>query len=157
MLGHPPSSRAADLAGRLAAAAATLIAVIEPIDVDSWTAVPTPGVWSLGKDVAHVAEATVFHQWIVRKTIGQKVASRRPAIERKEMTTELSTTEAIELLRRRTEAAISLVEGLSDEQLGLPTRPPRARAQLLAETIERVLIGHYDTHRQEIEEKLSRL
>ena len=34
-----------------------------------------------------------------------------------------------------------------------PTRPPRARSQVLAETIELVLIGHYDAHRDDIEAK----
>jgi hypothetical protein len=47
-----------------------------------------------------------------------------------------------------------LVIGLTDEQLNLPTRPPRVRDQRLAETIELVLIGHYDTHRLSIEAKL---
>jgi hypothetical protein len=35
-----------------------------------------------------------------------------------------------------------------------PTRPPRARAQSLAETIEGALIGHLNHHRDEIEAKL---
>ena len=43
---------------------------------------------------------------------------------------------------------------LSKEQLALPTRPSRARGEALAETIERVLVGHYDTHRRDIERKL---
>ena len=78
--------------------------MIEPIDADRWQLVPEPGVWSIGKDAEHVAEATVYHQWIIR--------------------------------------------------LALPTRPPRAKPQVLADTIDRVLIGHFDTHRAAIEEKL---
>jgi hypothetical protein len=48
----------------------------------------------------------------------------------------------------------ALVRGLADDQLDLPTRPPRARSGRLAETIELVLIGHYHGHRREIETKL---
>ena len=64
-------------------AAARLIAVIEPIDDERWRNPSEPGVWSIGKDAEHVAEAAVYHQWIVRLTIGQKVSSRRPALERR--------------------------------------------------------------------------
>lgn len=147
-------ARAATLAARLQQASGALIALIEPIDVDRWSGVPGPGVWSIGKDAAHVAEATVRHQWIVRRTIRDRVSSRPPPIERREMTTELSPAEAVALLRKRTADAERLILGLTDEQLSLPTRPPRARALLLGETIDRVLIGHIHTHRDEIEAKL---
>lgn len=70
------------------------------------------------------------------------------------MTTDLSALEAVDQIRRRTDDAAQLIGGLSDEQLDLPTRPPRANAQRLAETIERVLIGHYDAHWADIERKL---
>ena len=56
-------------------------------------------------------------------------------------------------LRRRTAEGAELVLGLTDERLNLPTRPPRARSQKLAETIELVLIGHYGAHRGDIEAK----
>lgn len=102
----------------------------------------------------HVAEAAIYHQWIVRLTIGQAAASRRPAIERNRMTTHHSPREVVDLLNERTREGVRLLLDLTDEQLELPTRPPRARGQRLAETIERVLIGHYDTHRLEIEAKL---
>ena len=110
-------------------------------------------MWSIGKDAEHVIEAAGYHQWIVRLTIGQKVPSRRPVLERTQLTTDLSPQEAVALLRRRTEEGIELLLGLTDDQLNLPTRPPRARSQVLATTIELVLIGHYDTHRGDIEAK----
>jgi hypothetical protein len=47
-----------------------------------------------------------------------------------------------------------LVRGLTDEQIDLPTRPPQPRAHSLADTIERVVIGHAHTPRTEIEAKL---
>ncbi len=47
-----------------------------------------------------------------------------------------------------------LLLDLTDAQLDLPTRPPRANAQILADTIDRVLIDHIDSHRAEIEAKL---
>jgi uncharacterized damage-inducible protein DinB len=154
MEGRQASQRSRALAERLWTAAAALIAVVEPIDEDRWRHVSSPGVWSIGKDAEHVAEAAVYHQWIVRLTIGQKVSSRRPPIERTQMTTDLSAREAVGLLRQRTEDGARLLLDLTDEQLDLPTKPPRARAQALTETIERVLIGHYDTHRAEIKAKL---
>ena len=48
----------------------------------------------------------------------------------------------------------SLIRALSDEQLDLPTRPPRPRDARLAATIEGMLIGHYRGHGAEIEAKL---
>jgi uncharacterized damage-inducible protein DinB len=155
---HPVAgARATNLERRLDAAAASLIAVLERMDAQRWSVVPAPAVWSIGKEAAHVAEAAVYHQWIVRLTIGEKVSSRRPAIERKEMTTRRAPHEIVELIHRRTEDGERLLAGLTDEQLSLPTRPPRARGALLAETIEGVLIGHYDGHREVIEAKLRAL
>ena len=148
------SDRGAALAERLREAAANLVSVIEPIDDERWRLVPESGVWSIGKDAEHVAEAAVYHQWIVRLTIGQKVSSRRPALERLRMTSDLSPGEAAELIRQRAEDGARLILDLTDEQLDLPTRPPRANAQVLALTIDRVLIGHYATHSAEIEAKL---
>ena len=141
------------LAARLNEAVAALIAVIEHIEPDRWRHIPAPGVWAIGKDAEHVIEAAGYHQWIVRLTIGQKVTSRKPVLERKQLTTDLSPAEAVALLRRRTEEGVELVLGLTDEQLSLPTRPPRARGQVLAETIELVLIDHHDGHRGDIEAK----
>jgi uncharacterized damage-inducible protein DinB len=149
------SARATKLETDLRAAAASLISVLAGIEPVHWTHVPGSSVWSVGKDAAHVAEATVYHQWIVRLTIGRPVSSRRPAIERQELTTAMTPGQAVDLIRRRTQEGAALISGLSDEQLALPTRPPRAQGQALAETIERVVIGHYDVHRRDIERKLS--
>ena len=81
-------------------------------------------------------------------------SSRRPAIERRELTASHPPGEAVELIRARTSDGMELVRGLTDAQLDLPTKPPRAHGQHLAETIKRVLIGHIDVHRQAIEGKL---
>ena len=145
--------RAGRLAAQLDAAAAAFIAVIAPTDLDRWKRIPAPGVWSVGKDAEHVIEATGYHEWIVRLTLGEAVPSRRPTLERSRLTTDLSPAQAVELLRRRTEEVSSLIRGLTDTQLDLPTRPPRARSETLAATIERVLIGHVDAHRGQIEAK----
>jgi hypothetical protein len=151
------SDRATGLAARLREAAAGLVAAIEPIDNRHWQLVSEPGIWSIGKDAEHVAEAAVYHEWIVRLTIGEKVSSRRPGLERKQMTSDLSRAEVVDLIRQRAEEGARLLSDLTDDQLDLPTRPPRANAQLLAETIDRVLIGHHDTHRAAIETKLRAL
>ncbi len=148
------SARATKLAADLRAAAAALIAVLEGIEPERWTHVPSSSFWSVGKDAAHVAEAAVYHQWIVRLTIGQRVPSGRPVIERRQLTTTMTADQAIELIRQRTAEGAALIASLSDEQLALPTRPPRARGEPLADTIERVVIGHYDVHRRDIERKL---
>jgi uncharacterized damage-inducible protein DinB len=147
------SERAATLAARLDEAAATLIEVIAHTEPERWGRIPGPGVWTIGKDAEHVIEAAGYHQWIVRLTIGLKVSSRRPVLERKQLTTDLSPQDAVASLRRRTEEGAELILGLTDGQLDLPTKPPRARSQRLAETIELVLIGHYDAHRGDIEAK----
>jgi len=139
---------------RLREAASALIGVIERIDRDRWLAIPAPGVWSIGKEAEHVADAATYHLWIVRLTIGEPVSSRRPGIERGELTTERSPAEVASLIRERTEDGAALILGLTDEQLDIPTKPPRAGGQLLATTIELVLIGHYDAHHAGIQGKL---
>ena len=145
---------AGTLALRLRTAADAAVAVIEPIDDDDWNRVLDPGTWSIGKEAEHVADAIVYHLWIVRLTIGQKVSSRRPALERKQMTTPLSQHEAADLIHERAGDGARLLLDLTDEQLGLPTRPPRATAQVLADAIDQILISHIDSHRAEIEAKL---
>jgi DinB family protein len=141
------------LAARLREAADRLLAVIEPIDAGQWRLVPNEGE-SISKVAEHAAAAAHFHLWIVRLTIGEKVSSRRPTLERKQMTSDLSPSEAAELIRQRVEEGTRLILGLTDEQLDLPTKPPRAKAPALAQTIESALIGHLDTHRTSIETKL---
>jgi uncharacterized damage-inducible protein DinB len=154
MTTHSASLRASKLEADLLAAAEALIATLERIEPERWAQIPAPFVWSIGKDAAHVAEAAVYHQWIVRRTIGERVSSTRPAIEREELTTAMTLAQATALIRERTQEGATLIASLTDEQLAMPTRPPRARDQRLAETIESVLIGHYDAHRRDIERKL---
>ena len=151
-----PSERAAGLALRLNEAASRLIETFESVDGEHWRRVPEPGVWSIGREAEHVAEAGDYHQWIVRLTIGEKVSSRRPVLERREVTSRHSPPEVVAMIRERTDEGARLIRGLSHEQLELPSRPPRANGQRLAETIERVLIAHYDAHRADIERKLMR-
>ena len=148
------SSAARTLASRLRSAADALVAVIEPIDDDDWNRVPAPGTWSIGKEAEHVAEAAGYHQWIVRLSIGEKVSSRRPVLERRQMTSVLSPREAAELIRQRADEGARLLLDLTDAQLALPTRPPRATAQVVADAIDQILISHIDTHREAIEAKL---
>ena len=114
--------------------------------------VPEPGVWSPGKDAEHVVDAAAYHVWIVRLSIREKVPPR-PGIERARMTARLSQPEVVDLLRLRTQEIAHLVGGLTDQQLELPPRPPRA-LPTVADLIERVLIGHYRKHTQAIASKL---
>lgn len=151
----PSGARSKALAVRLHRASADLIAVVDRIDDRHWHAPPRPGVWSIGKEAEHVADAAVYHEWIVRLTMGEKVSPRRPGIERARMTSDRSRAEVVALIRERADAGARLLTGLTDEQLDRPTRPARARDQRLAETIELVLIGHYDVHRHEIEAKFA--
>ena len=148
------TTRAGELASRLTSAADALVAAIEPIEDDLWHRVAVPGTWSIGMEAEHAADAMVYHQWIVRLTIGEKVSSRRPLLERKQMTTALSQREAAELIRQRADEGARLILGLTDAQLALPTKPPRATAQVLVDAIEQILISHVDSHRAEIEAKL---
>ena len=148
------STRAAALAVQVEHAAEAVIALVDDIQSGRWMHVPSPGVWSVGKDVEHLAEASAYHQWIIRMTIGQPVSARRPRLERDHLTTDLSPHDAIDLLRHHAEEGANLIRALTDEQLDLPTRPPRAKNQKLAETIEQVLIGHLHGHCDDIESKL---
>ena len=148
------ATRAGKLETDLRVASGALVSLLEPIDPERWSHVPGTSEWSIGKDAVHVAEAAVYHQWIVRLTIGENVSSRRPAMERRQLTTAMTAPQALELIRQRTDEGAALISGLTDEQLTLPTRPTRARGQALADTIEKVLIAHYDAHRRDIERKL---
>lgn len=102
-----------------------------------------------------MADANVYHQWIVRLTIGQAKASNRPGIERARLTSSRSPAEAADLVRRTLDDAAALLRGLTEAQLDLAARPPRAGAASLATTIERVMIEHVDHHRADIEAKLA--
>ena len=148
------SVRAARLVEGLRAAEASLVAVLETVPAERWNAQPDASTWSIGKDAEHVADAAVYHQWIVRLTIGEKVSSKRPAIERTVLTTPLTQDEIIALIRERTNEGGFLIGGLGDAQLALTTKPPRARDQKLGDTIALVLIAHYGTHQADIERKL---
>ena len=146
--------RAGKLAEDLEDASDAVIELLGDVPLDRWMHVPGPGVWSIGKDAEHLAEAAVYHQWIIRLTIGEPVSSRRPQLERAQLTTNLLPLDAVAFLRQRTDESATLIRALTDEQLDLPTRPPRSRDQSLAETIERVLIGHYRAHQEDITSKL---
>jgi hypothetical protein len=148
-------TRQADLVARLDRTVEELVRVIESVGPDRWECVPGPGIWSIGKDAQHVADAGLYHQWIVRLTIGESISARRPMIERARLVPDLSRDDAVGLLRRRTDEARHLIARLTDADLDRPTKPPRARQETLATTIERVLIGHHDVHRRAIEAKLA--
>jgi hypothetical protein len=105
------------LVADLHAASAALIASVEQTRPELWWRVPAASEWSLGKVAAHVADAATYHQWIVRVTIGQKVSSRRPPIERSELATTLTPAQTIDLIRQRTREGAALISSLSDEQL----------------------------------------
>lgn len=147
------SSHAEALVAQLQRASEALITMVEQIDPERWPHIPGPGVWSPSKDAEHVADGAAYHQWLVRLSLGQQVPAR-PGIERKQLTAQRSQREVVDLLRQRTEDSANLVRGLSEAQLNLPARPPRARSRTLAQMIEGTLIGHYDTHRKEIASKL---
>jgi uncharacterized damage-inducible protein DinB len=148
------SARAEALASQLDEAAERLIVVVQSIDPETWTRVPAPGVWSVGKDVDHVIEAIAMHRWVVELTIGRAKPSKRPRLERKELTTALSPGDAAQDVRRETDVSRALIVELTDDQLALTTKPPKAGSPPLATTIERMLIHHYHTHRADIEAKL---
>ena len=147
-----PSSRAAALVEQLHAASQALIALIQGIDAAHWVQVPREGVWSAGKDAEHVVEGNAVHQWAVRQSVGQQ-AGARPAVERARLTALGSQADVVDRLRRSTDESVQLIHSLTDEQLDLPMR---TRTRTVAQMIERVLIGHYDTHRGEIQAKLRR-
>jgi hypothetical protein len=147
-------STAASLVVRLHRASEALTALVEGIDAVTWVHVATPGEWSVSKDAEHVGDGAVYHRWIVRRGIGEKVTARRPSIERDRLTAQSSQAEVVAQLRQQTEESAALVGGLSHAQLGLSLRPPRAGLRTLADLIEAVMIGHYRVHQRAIAAKL---
>jgi uncharacterized damage-inducible protein DinB len=151
---HPGSQRSIELADRLTDARDALTSLLERIDGQAWLRVPGPGVWSPSKEAEHVADGNVLHQWVVRLTLGQAKVSQRPGIERTQLTSRRSAAEVIEQVRRTLDEASTLIRSLTDDQLDLTTKPPKAGAPTLAGTIQGLMIDHVDHHRREIEAKL---
>ena len=150
------SQRAIALSGRLTEARDAVTSLLERVEGQDWLRVPGPGVWSPSKDAEHVADGNILHQWVVRLTIGQAKASGRPSIERKQLTSSRSRAEVVELVRATLDEAATLVRGLTDAQLDLTTKPPKAGAPSLAKTIQGLMIDHVEHHRRDIETKLER-
>jgi hypothetical protein len=153
---HTGSQRSIELADRLTDARDALTALLERVDGQAWQRVPGPGVWSPGKDAEHIADGNILHQWVVRLTIGQAKVSHRPAIERAQLTSSRSPAEVVGFVRETLDEAATLIRGLTDAQLDLTTKPPKAGAPTLARTIQGLMIDHVDHHRREIETKLRR-
>jgi hypothetical protein len=151
--GEDRSARAPALAQQLRQVSDALLNLVGSIEPERWTKVPKPGVWSPGKEAEHVADGAAYHQWIVRLSLGERVPPR-PRIERAQLTSQRSQQDVLDLLRQCSDNGVALIAGLSDRQLDLPVRPPRARLATLAAMIESTLIGHYETHRTGIEAKL---
>ena len=148
------STRAEKLAKDLESAAESLASLLERIPPEHWTRVPAPDTWSPGKDGEHVADGNVLHQWVVRLTLGQAKVFARPGIERKQLTSSRSQAEVIEFVRGTLAEAATLVRGLTDAQLDLVTKPAKAGAPSLAQTVQRLMIDHVSHHHREIEAKL---
>jgi predicted acetyltransferase/uncharacterized damage-inducible protein DinB len=153
---HAANQRSIELADRLTDARDSVTSLLEQIEGQDWLRVPGTGVWSPSKEAEHVADGNVLQQWVVRLTIGQAKASGRPGIERKQLTTSRSPAEVVEQVRRTLDEAATLIRGLTDEQLDLTTKPPKAGAPSLAQTIQHLMIDHVEHHRREIETKVGR-
>jgi DinB superfamily len=144
---------AVELAAQLRTTTERFIAVVERIGPERWAA-SRGERWSLGKEAEHVAEAMAGFGWGVRLSVGEEVGPPPPNLERKALTARGPAEEVVEALRLTVESCARLVEGLSDEQLALAARPTRTRT--IGQAIERVLIGHVERHRREIERALRR-
>jgi hypothetical protein len=150
------SARAAELAVRLRATVERFVRVVERIGPEPWAAPRVERArerWSLGKEAEHVVEALAAHAWGVRLSVGEN-AGPPPGVERKRMTARGSAAEVVAALRRTAEGYARLVEGLTDEQLALPAQPTRTRS--VGQAIERVMIGHVERHRVEVERAMRR-
>jgi hypothetical protein len=141
------------LADQLRAAAAGLIAAIERIEPERWDRVRKPGEWSPGKEADHAADAAAMHLWHVCLSLGMHEPDP-PVIERARPTAVRSQAEVVAVLRSTAEHGASLVEALTDAQLDLAAKPTRRPSRTVADIVERPLIRHLGTHRQEIEMKL---
>lgn len=146
------SPRALALAAKLRAVAAELVATIERIDPQAWDQLRKPGEWSPGKDAEHVTDAAALHFWRVCSTLGL-LHPEPPDMERARLTASRSQAEIVATLRARMEHAAGVIEGLTDAQLDTVDRTSRS----LADVIERPLIRHLETHRDEIGKKLRAL
>jgi DinB superfamily len=146
------SARARALASKLRAAAAGLIATIESINPQAWDQFRKPGEWSPGKDAEHVTDANALHFWRVCSALGLD-HPEPPEIERAQLTASRSQAEIVATLRSRIEHCAGVIGGLTDAQLDVVDTTSRS----VADVIERPLIRHLETHREQIEKKLRAL
>ena len=142
-----------ELVDRLTRVSDAMIELVASADAEAWNRSPAPGAWSPGKEADHVADALPLHLWFVRKSLGERAGSR-PAIERATLTTDRSPAEVAERIRRERDTAVALVSQLTNEQLELPSNPPRGRHDRVAELLQSLVIGHLETHRRSLDEAL---
>jgi hypothetical protein len=142
------------LARQLEQVAERFITFIESIEPAAWDRQGTPDEWAPSKDAEHVLEATVMHQWVVRRSLGHKTTSTRPPVERAHMTACMPQHHLVQRLRDCTQEGIELISGLTPEQLQTPVKSASAKKRTVQNFIEGPLIGHFETHRMEIAKKL---
>ena len=138
---------------RLTRVSDAMIELVASADAEAWNHSPARGAWSPGKEADHVADALPLHLWFVRKSLGERAGSR-PAIERATLTTDRSPAEVADRIRRERDTAVALVGQLTNEQLELPSNPPRGRHDRVAELLQSLVIGHLETHRRALDEAL---
>jgi hypothetical protein len=150
-----PHASTDDLVARLVVVSDAIIDLVAGTDPGTWDRSPGPGVWSAGKESEHVAEALPLHLWFVRRSLRQR-AGTRPTIERDTLTTDRSPLEVAERIRQERDTAIAVIAPLTDPELELPSNPPRGRDDRVAELIERIVIGHLETHHAALTRRLRR-
>jgi hypothetical protein len=141
--------RAVALAAKLRACVMGLIGTIESIRAGEWDRVRKPGEWSPGKDAEHATDAAAMHFWRLCDAL-ELDCPDPPAIERTQLTASRSQVEILGTLRRRIDHSAGVIEDLTDAQLDVVDRTSRS----VADIIERPLIRHLETHRDDIEKKL---
>jgi hypothetical protein len=146
------SQRSDELAAHLQSALDALLSVIQSASAAQWSAIPSPGEWSVGKEAEHVADGNAYHLFLVRQSLRQR-GLKRPGIERSALVTSRTRAEVIELLQQQTSACLGVITSLSANDLALPTRPFRPGAPTIAHLIKG-MSNHYHVHRQSIEAKL---
>ncbi len=151
------STRAAALATALRMTVERFIATVGRIGPEQWAATrsgPSGERWTLGKEAEHVAEALAAHAWSIRLSVGESVGPP-PDIDRVTMSPRASAAEVVAALRREVEDGARLLAALTDAHLALPAQPTRTRT--VDQAIARVLIGHLERHRVEMERALRRV
>src|SRR4051812_45362426 len=147
------SERARALADDFELANSELIGLVEQLSDAQWATRTDAEQWPVAVAVRHVAGAHAFISRRVRAIVeGQPLPSMPPGgidaetAREAERYADVTRDEVLAMMRSKGADAVSLVRGLSDEQLDRQFTRPTGEVMTVVALIQNALIGHMAAH-----------